>query len=413
MKQIICLVFLVSFSVAASGQAGSRTGIQFFKGSWSELLDAARQQDKLVFVDVYTEWCGPCKSMDKFIFTQPQVGEKYNAAFLNYKVDAEKGEGIGIAEKYSVGVYPTFLFVDADGYLVHKVIGEKEKGDFIALVDEAVRAAGDENNISNLKKEFDSGNRDPVFLRRYLDRLTELRMDNDEVLDAYFAAIPYRELQNESTLVYLAGQVMGPRTATVAYLIEHYDALSETSKAGITDHLFDKLVRQGIYVALAEKRMMEYKALLAFVHGLPGLNDSHRYLLHRAELKHGVLVRDYAEVKEAGYAVTRRLFPIPVDTIRAEDARRYEAIMRPYLSGEKDSTTIIGFQEDKKYAVNTYSREIAVQLLDAVKAFVQLPDTEKEALQDALAWAKRCAELMPEEALFSDLVSQLQQKLGS
>jgi thiol:disulfide interchange protein len=49
-------------------------------------------------MDAYASWCGPCKKMDKMVFTQAEVGEVYNSTFINTKFDMEKGEGVGMAK---------------------------------------------------------------------------------------------------------------------------------------------------------------------------------------------------------------------------------------------------------------------------------------------------------------------------
>ena len=53
----------------------------------------AREENKLVFIDCYTSWCGPCKNMLNNVFTLSEAGEFMNAAFVCVKFDMEKGEG--------------------------------------------------------------------------------------------------------------------------------------------------------------------------------------------------------------------------------------------------------------------------------------------------------------------------------
>lgn len=97
--------------------------IQFTKGTWSDMLAKATKENKLIFVDIYAVWCGPCKLMAKNVFTQKKVADQFNDKFINYMIDAEKGEGITIAEKYQVASFPTYLFIDPSGKLVYKIEG--------------------------------------------------------------------------------------------------------------------------------------------------------------------------------------------------------------------------------------------------------------------------------------------------
>ena len=70
----------------------AQDGIRFEQAEWTAVLSKAKAENKLVFIDVYTSWCGPCKIMVRDIFPQKEVGNKFNASFINFKIDAEKGK---------------------------------------------------------------------------------------------------------------------------------------------------------------------------------------------------------------------------------------------------------------------------------------------------------------------------------
>ncbi|SMC94509.1 Thioredoxin [Pedobacter africanus] len=396
------------YGASLFGQTSEKKGIQFFEGSWQQLLAQAGKTNKMVFIDVYTDWCGPCKYMDKFVFTEQAVGNKYNLTFINYKIDAEKGEGKNLAMKYNVKAYPTYLFLNSKGDLVHKVVGEREKKTFINIADEAMKAGSDKNNLAHLEKTYHEGNRDPLFLRHYLDRLSAMNMDNTAVLDAYFKTISTGKLQEDATLVYLANQVSGKQSAALDHLIRYYDKLSISSKEKTTNRLFEKVVRNAAGLAITEKRLTVYPALMAFGRQLYGLTEKQKALVNRYDLMYYGLTRDYQGIKNAGYKIAARPFAIPADSLRAEDKRRYDKVMQPFISGEKDSTKTPGFEEEKKYLLNEYTMEIAEQLYTAAKAFTGLPPTEHQCLADALKWAKRCRELKPDAKVFTDLVQTLE-----
>ena len=113
MKKWMTAALLVLFAATAFAQKNQ--GTVFEKGTLKELLALADEQDKHLFVDVYATWCGPCQIMAKQIFPQQKVGEFFNKTFVNAKFDAEKGEGVDVAKRYSVKAYPTFLILDSDG----------------------------------------------------------------------------------------------------------------------------------------------------------------------------------------------------------------------------------------------------------------------------------------------------------
>ena len=127
MKKIFFNTLLVStFQLLATAQ-----GIEFFKGTWAQALEKAKQENKPVFVDAYTVWCGPCKYMAANVFTVDSVGEYYNKNFINYKFDMEKGEGPDFASKYRVTAYPTLLYLTSDGKVLHRVMGAKQPEGFL------------------------------------------------------------------------------------------------------------------------------------------------------------------------------------------------------------------------------------------------------------------------------------------
>jgi len=82
MKKLAPLLFLICHLSPLLAQNSTNDGIRFFNGSWNELLSEAGQKNQIIFVDVYTDWCGPCKYMDEFIFTEHTVADKYNTHFL-------------------------------------------------------------------------------------------------------------------------------------------------------------------------------------------------------------------------------------------------------------------------------------------------------------------------------------------
>ncbi|MGY3052600.1 thioredoxin 1 [Pedobacter sp. UYEF25] len=95
----------------------------FIENSWKLAAEKAVLEQKLVFVDAYAVWCGPCKQLKSTTFKDPNVADFFNKNFVNVTIDMEKGEGITLADKWQIDSYPTLMFLDASGKLVLSSIG--------------------------------------------------------------------------------------------------------------------------------------------------------------------------------------------------------------------------------------------------------------------------------------------------
>ena len=173
-KILLNIVLLFALSLPTVAQ---EDGIRFFEGTWEEALQKAKAEDKLIFVDGYTAWCGPCANMAKNIFPLKEVGNFYNEHFICLKSNMEK-EGKPLAERYNVVVYPTYLFVTAEGFLAHRGSGFLKADAFIALGKKAL-----EIGRNGYEERFAKGERDEKFVKEYLYFMVDSHQaDNAEKL---------------------------------------------------------------------------------------------------------------------------------------------------------------------------------------------------------------------------------------
>jgi thioredoxin-related protein len=93
-------------------------GIHFIEADWKKALLEAKKQNKLIFLDAYASWCGPCQLLKRKTFPDKEAGEFYNKNFINVAVNMEKGDGPALAAQYQVDAYPTLVIADADGNMV-------------------------------------------------------------------------------------------------------------------------------------------------------------------------------------------------------------------------------------------------------------------------------------------------------
>ncbi|WP_142723159.1 thioredoxin fold domain-containing protein [Chryseobacterium sp. ON_d1] len=156
MKKIIS-----GISIFCAIVVSAQESIQFQELPFKDIIAKAKKEKKLVFIDAYASWCGPCKMMEKNVFTQKSVSDYYNTNFINARFDMEKGEGRDIASKFGVRSYPTYLFLNGEGELVSRNTGYMEESLFVAMAQD-INSPG--NKKGSLKDRFASGEKDPEFL---------------------------------------------------------------------------------------------------------------------------------------------------------------------------------------------------------------------------------------------------------
>lgn len=101
---------------------------------WEAIITKAKTENKLIFLDIYTIWCGPCLKMDKDVWIEPSVQESYNESFINVKVNAENpSRGAAIAERYGATSFPTLVYLDPDGSVISTYVGGKNRYEMLEL----------------------------------------------------------------------------------------------------------------------------------------------------------------------------------------------------------------------------------------------------------------------------------------
>lgn len=131
---------LMAFTLPSAKQRTHSTekvvygGIKFDKTSMKKALSQAKSSGKLIFIDVYTTWCGPCKEMARTTFQSDEVGKLFNKKFINLKLDAEnETDGQEVAQTYGVSAFPTLLFINGDGKLVKKLVGKQSEEKLLSI----------------------------------------------------------------------------------------------------------------------------------------------------------------------------------------------------------------------------------------------------------------------------------------
>ncbi|MCL2561970.1 MAG: thioredoxin family protein [Rikenellaceae bacterium] len=187
MKKILLIALLSLFAATTFAQ-----GINFEDLSLPEALAKARAENKLVFVNCTTSWCGPCKVLAAEVFPRQEVGDYFNPRFVSITLDMEKGDNPPLREKYGMIGYPTLLVLNPDGELIHKMVIFPEVEMLLAQIPNTYDP---DKAYGRLKRQFDEGRADKEFLlncvrafvlafepdnaRKALDKLEPMMSDED------------------------------------------------------------------------------------------------------------------------------------------------------------------------------------------------------------------------------------------
>ena len=198
-------------------------GIDFLHEGWEKIKAQAAADDKIIFVDAYTTWCGPCKWMAAEVFTDPEVAEFYNSNFINVQLDMEKGEGIDFLAEYYVTAFPTLFFIDGQGEIVHKRVGAIPADMFLAFGKEALDPT---QRIGSLMQRYRAGERDPDFLYTYTTKMLEAGMGASEAAEAYFATTTPQTFVSARNFALI--RMLQPDMTDLRFLLvaEHHAAFS-------------------------------------------------------------------------------------------------------------------------------------------------------------------------------------------
>jgi thioredoxin-related protein len=152
MKSAGLFTFFLSISLALTltNTVQGQESIQWMK--FEEAIAANAKNPKMILVDVYTDWCGWCKKMDKDTFTDPRVIAHFQKNFYAVKLNAEDtkrkfpfmGKTFSEAEMAAsmrVNSYPNFVVIEPGLQNIAQLPGYREPEAFLAGLAELIEKA--------------------------------------------------------------------------------------------------------------------------------------------------------------------------------------------------------------------------------------------------------------------------------
>ncbi|OFY40875.1 MAG: hypothetical protein A2X18_02575 [Bacteroidetes bacterium GWF2_40_14] len=220
-------LLIVSALVAMGAYSQEKNGIYFHDITFDQALEKAKNNMKgpnLVFLDCYTEWCGPCKQMANVEFVKLEAGNFFNSNFINIKKDMEKGEGVSLAVRYAVTAFPTFLILDKDGKEIGRIVGGDKIESFILKTKKAM----DPSNSPEAKKAVYLASRTVQNALAYMEVLESGYMEKQMAvfMDEEFANFEDYELFSDKMWPYFARALSVEGGKSLLYTVKNAATIS-------------------------------------------------------------------------------------------------------------------------------------------------------------------------------------------
>lgn len=157
---------LVAVSIVMIGCSPADEDL-WFAGNLAQATAKAAEQESLVFVEFYTDWCSWCRRLESETLTDPEV-RRGLADFITIRLNAEK-DGAAAASEFNVESYPTMIFIDPSGEEVERIVGYLPPDKFLSEVERI--SAGDTLYACLQRLQSDPTNAD--VMKRVVDGLLE------------------------------------------------------------------------------------------------------------------------------------------------------------------------------------------------------------------------------------------------
>jgi len=275
---LLAIVAMISCSAVAQG-------IEFVELSWQDALAKAKEENKLLFVDAYAQWCGPCKKMAKYEFTQESVGDYYNQNFVNLKLDMETPNGRTFDAAYPVSAYPTMFFLDGDGKVVRKIKGGQKADQLVSMAKGVVNSY---DYSADYKVKYDEGDRSYETVYNYVKTLNQSGKPSLAISNQYLRSEP--ELTDDQRLAFIAESATESDSKI-------YDQLLEQKKAAITllgEDKYNKIITRACDNTVAKAVDFEMEELLdiAITNAEKGLTDGAKLYELSAKKTYGLEMKN-------------------------------------------------------------------------------------------------------------------------
>lgn len=254
-------------------------GIRFETSDFTQTLEKAKTENKLVFIDCYTTWCGPCKQLAKKVFPDKSAGDFFNEHYVSLKMDVER-EGKKVGRKYKVSAMPTLLFIDPHSQeVLNRVVGYVEP---TKLIEEGKKALNPHLNLKGCSLRYQTDKQNTEAAMTYLNSLkaASLISQRDSILQEYLSLQPDEQRHSEKNWQLLSAHTDNVYTPAFDYLYKESAAFEQTVGKEAVNQKMSTLYQQAIFRFIRRKRIPEqefakkdFKRLQNYVQTYNGVNS--------------------------------------------------------------------------------------------------------------------------------------------
>lgn len=179
--------------------------VQFQNASFADALLQAKEQGKLIFLQLESPDCRQCTEVADKAFSDKELSAAINQTFVPLYINAKHPGRKWIETEYNSPNGFGTLFIDAGGTLIHKFSGTVSMpGKYREQIDIALNKAGENLKVSELEREYRNGNKSPGFLEQLLLKKKALGLNLSSLLDEYTSLLPADSLASVYTLQFIA-----------------------------------------------------------------------------------------------------------------------------------------------------------------------------------------------------------------
>ena len=204
--------YYILLSLILCATPGYAQQLTIIEQDYDRAVALAEKEGKLLFVDFYTDWCAPCKELDKWVFQNDTVAGQLADDFILLRYNAENDTTFHLSKKHHVFSYPSAVVLNRQAFVLDRKYGFP--GETVAETSESVFAFTSGAIDSNRQEKILVGyantidaSKYPQFYRDYIDRV-DIKVTDTEAFKTFWTEAP-DVLAEEyfSPLVYFAGEV--------------------------------------------------------------------------------------------------------------------------------------------------------------------------------------------------------------